>query len=401
MNRFLLNYYHQSHLLKFYKTLNKMQKQELKNDIKKIDFKLINSLYVNSYKDDLFDVSKVSNLKCIYDINDKDRKSFCQTGKNIIINNEYAIVIMAGGNASRLGLDIPKGTLELNIKGKMKSLFETYIGQLKSAHKKYGVYISLYIMVSTLNREKTIDFFENHKYFDYPKDKIIFFTQGNLPILDVKGKIILSEKHHVAFGPRGNGDVFNSLENNGLIKKMKQDKIKYILFTTVDNILTKLVDPCFIGSTVDLGYDIGTKTLLKEDEQSKNYVFCKYNGHPSMIPSQYITPEVTNAKDDDGNYIFRDINITYHMISLSFLDKISKIEFGYNRTYKKNKYVDDDGIIIEPSSPNSFKFEKLIFNSFKYADDMLLYRVKNDEFLPIKNKEDIKKVEEYFQNRTS
>ena len=41
-----------------------------------------------------------------------------------------------------------------------------------------------------------------------------------------------------------------------------------------------------------------------------------------------------------------------------------------------------------PDKPNSFKFEKFIFDAFEHFDDMLLLRVnEEEEFAPIKNKE--------------
>ena len=42
-------------------------------------------------------------------------------------------------------------------------------------------------MTSKENNDATVKFFEAHDYFGYPKDKVVFFKQGQLPMIDTKG----------------------------------------------------------------------------------------------------------------------------------------------------------------------------------------------------------------------
>lgn len=388
----MLKSYNQEQLLNFYKEIPFLKKIKLINDIKKVDFNKINDLYKNSFTDEKINIDKISNLKCVYDISKKDKEIYEKIGKETVKNNEYAIVIMAGGNASRLGIDGPKGCFELEINDKKISLFEIFISQLKKIHNEIGIYINIYIMTSSLNNKSTINFFKSKNYFNYPKKYINFFKQSDLPILDIDGKILLKNKYRILFGPNGNGDVFNSLLKNNIIKNMKKKKIKYVLFSTVDNILTNLVDFKFIGSMIYNNYEVSTKTLVKENNEDKNWVFCKYNDKPYMLPSSYIDENISNKKDKNGNYIYRDKNITYHLLSINSIEKLAKIDLKYHRAFKKSAYMDLNGNNIIPNSSNSFKFEKFIFDAFYYCNDMLLYRVKNDEFLPIKDINDVKKA---------
>ena len=78
------------------------------------------------------------------------------------------------------------------------------------------------------------------------------------------------------------------------------------------------------------------------------------------------------------------------------IEKFSNIKLKYHRAYKKNSFIDENDTIIVPDSPNTFKFERFIFDAFEFADDMLLYRIPKEKFMPIKVIDDIKKVEEYF-----
>lgn len=387
-----LSIYNQEQILRYYDELSDSKKEILNEQINKIDFNFMNQLYKNSYYDEELDINKISPLKII-DSNKAEDNS--KIGEEIVKNGEYAVLLMAGGFGSRLGLEIPKGCLTLKIKDKKISLFEIFINQLKQANEKNNTLIKLYIMTGKNNNEDTIKFFKDNNYFNYGKDNIKIFVQDELPILNTKGKILLKSKNEILFGPNGNGDVFASLKRNNLIDDMKNNHIKYVLFSSIDNALNNIVDYNFIGNTLKNNYELSSKTLSKENEDERDWIFCKYDNKPFMLPTRYITKDITNYKVNN-EYVYREKNITYHLISINYIEKFANEKLKYHRAYKKNNHLDEDGTIIIPDSPNSFKFEKFIFDAFEYADDMLLYRVDRSEFCPIKVMEDIKKVEDYL-----
>ena len=385
-----LKQYNQEQIYKYYDILSKEEKEFLDNQISKIDFELVNKVYKNSYTNEELDINKISPLKIIRkeDININDKT----LGEELIKNNQYGVVLMAGGFGSRLGFDIPKGCLELNVLGSKISLFELFINQLKEANKKNNSTIRLYIMTSTTNNEQIIEFFKEHNYFNY-KEYIKFFTQEDYPIVDTNGKIVLKNKHEILMGPNGNGDVYKALLRNGLIDDMKKNNIKYVLFSTIDNPLNNMVDTLFIGTTLKYKYKLASKTLSKKDEDDTNWVFLKYKNKPFILPNWYVTKDITNTKVDD-KYVYRETNITYHLISIDNIELFSSMDMKYNRNFRNNKFLDEYGILTTSDERNSFKFEKFIFDAFPLADDMLLYSIDESNFRPIKVKEDIKKAEE-------
>lgn len=389
-----LKKYNQVDLLKFYKEYSDVDKDRFLNDLKKLDYKLMKKLYVNSYIDEELNLKKVSPLKVINNLSLAEKGKYYCIGEQIILNNNYAIVIMAGGNASRLGIDKPKGTLEINYKGKKLSLFHIYIDKLKEVYNKYNIYINVYIMTNVENELETKKFFENNNYFDYPKDKIRFFVQRNLLLLGVDGKILLKNKSHIWMVPNGNGNVFEALKYSGLIKDMMRNNIKYCLFTGIDNPLTNLVDFIFLGATIFNGYKLSSKTIYKSNALDLDWVFCKYNNKPYMIDDNHVK-YFSNIKNEKGEYIYRDKNIIYHLIHIDYINKFSNINLKYHRAYKKYDCIDKFGNLV---NINCFKFEQFIYDAFYYAKDMLLYRTNELEFCPIKRKEDILKAEEMLKN---
>ena len=58
----------------------------------------------------------------------------------------------------------------------------------------------------------------------------------------------------------------------------------------------------------------------------------------------------------------------------------------YHVAFKKAKYIDKDGNLVVPDSPNAYKFEAFLFDAFGEVDDMAVLRVKREEeFAPVKN----------------
>ena len=344
------------------------------NQIRLINFKKMKKLFDNSFKDSLINTDKISALKVT-----KKTNKYKSIGIDLVKRGKYAIVIMAGGNGSRLGFKGPKGCFEFNINNRFISLFESYFEQLKKIIIEYNIVIPIYIMTSNSNYNDTINFFNKNNYFYYPKDKIKFFIQSDLPILDRSGKIVLKDENNILFGPNGNGDVFKSLKKYHLIKDMISNNIKYCLFMSVDNILNDLVDFNFIGATIYNNYKLASKTIKLNNK--KEWIFCKYNNSPFMLPSEYLN---SNLNIDYYK------NISYHLIHINLIKKFSKLKLPYHRAYKKYNYIGSLNTL------NSFKFEKFIFDAFNYSDDMLLYEVDDSEFYPLKGIDDITEITKLY-----
>ena len=379
--------YDQQHLLMFYDEINEAEKEKILNQILNIDFEEIIELYKNSYKEEDYSNVKISPIEHIIRENiDKMHETYYKSiGERVIKNNEFAVATMAGGQGTRLGYKGPKGTYELELDPK-KSLFEIQCENLKQAKEKYNVVIPWYIMTSEENNNATIKYFEEHNYFDYPRESIHFFIQSKLPIIDTNGKLILSEPYLIKEAANGNGNIFNSMKKDKVIQDLEQKNIKWIFIGGIDNVLLKTVDPLFIGMTVSKKLDIASKSIFKEDEEKQEYVFCKVNDKPSIFDCESINPDYNNAKDELGNYLYKYINIVSHLFSIDAIKILQDIKLPYHRAYKKNAFVNEEGMKQVPDKPNTFKFENFIFDGFKYFDNMLLLRVKEeDEFAPIKN----------------
>lgn len=364
-------------------------KEEFANEVLKINFEQLNKLYDKAIKNEKVENSKIEPIPYIEKdkLSEEEKEHYKKIGENIIRNNEYAVVTMAGGQGSRLGHDGPKGTFDFGLENH-KSIFEVLCDRLKEAYKKYNVYIPWYIMTSRQNNEETINFFEKNNYFGYSKENVYFFKQGELPVLNDQGKLMLNKEGNINTAADGHGGIFISMEKEKITENMKQRGIKWVFIGPVDNVLIKMIDPIFIGICQDKNVLAGGKSIIKAYPEERVGVFCKKDGKPDVIEYTEISKEMAEMKNDRGELVYAESHINCNMFNIDIIEKISKNKLPYHCAHKKIEYLNKEGQVVKPEEPNAYKFEAFIFDAFKMLDEMTIFRVKREEeFAPIKNAE--------------
>ena len=382
-----LEKYGQEHLLNNYKFLDDEKKEKIIKQIKNIDFDQTIDLFNITTKSLKKPDGEISSIEYV----DKSKLSkeeydrYYEIGKKKIEEGKYAVVTMAGGQGTRLGYVAPKGTFKIG-GGVEKSLFEALSDTIKEARNKYNTNIPWYIMTSRENNNATEKFFEKHDFFGLPYEDVKFFKQGELPMLDTNGKLMLDETGMIKLAADGHGGVFESLYKNGYLKDMKDRGIEWIFISGVDNVLAGLVDPIAVGLAVAEGTMATGKSVVKRNPEDKVGVFCKRNGRPYVIEYTEITDEMANAKDSNGELIYGESHILTNLFNIKALENISQNKLPYHKALKKAKYMDENGEIIKPEKPNAYKYETFIFDAFESLESMSVLRVKReDEFAPLKN----------------
>lgn len=387
-----LEKYNQTLVLNYYNKASNANKEKIQKQLKNINLDSLNNLYRISQtnvaseikRDDLYNLPYVD--KSLLEKDEKDKID--DLGKEIIKHNKYAVVTMAGGQGTRLGHNGPKGTFVLNIKPTPKSLFEILATSLKQKNEQYGIVLNWYIMTSEDNHNDTIDFFEKNKYFNYPRASIKFFKQGTMPLLNEEGKLVIDEKGSIKFASNGNGAIFKSMKNNGILDDMKSKGIEWVFIGAVDNALLNMVDETLLGLTIKEKKQIGSKSIVKAYPEEKVGVFCRKNNKLKIIEYTEMPKDVISLTDENDELIFGEAHIMCNLFSLKALEKIAEQELPYHSAFKKINFLDENGNLVIAEKPNAYKFEQFIFDGFRYFDDITLLRGKREEdFAPVKNKE--------------
>jgi len=166
---------------------------------------------------------------------------------------------------------------------------------------------------------------------------------------------------------------------------MRLNGVKWVFICGIDNVLLKIVDPLFLGITIAKNASISSKSIFKEDPYGPEWIFAKINGKPALLDSKKIPIEMKFATHMEGDFLYRESNVLSHLMSIDVVEQASLVDLPYHRAFKKSTFLNSEGMKQVPEDCNSFKFEQFIFDVFSHFDDLLLLRVSQDEFAPIKD----------------
>ena len=136
-----------------------------------------------------------------------------ELGEAALAAGEVAVVVVAGGQGTRLGFDGPKGTFPIGPVSEA-SLFQIHAEKVLALSRRHERAIPLYVMTSPENHDDTLAFFAAHGNFGLAH--VRFFPRaGCPPWIAETGKILLAEPGRVALSPDGHGGTLAALARPG------------------------------------------------------------------------------------------------------------------------------------------------------------------------------------------
>jgi len=299
-------------------------------------------------------------------------------GEEQLRKGRVAVLLVAGGQGSRLGYEGPKGAYGIGpVSG--RPLFYFHARKILRLARIYGKPVPFYIMTSEANDAATRACFADNGYFGLNPTDVIFFKQGVWPALDADGRLILETPGRVFVSPDGHGGTLTALAKNGCLDDMAARGIKSVFYFQVDNPLVGIADPAFIGLHVLRGAELSLKLCLKSSPTEKmGAVSVLENGRCGMIEYSELTPKQAAR--------FKYGSPAIHVFSLAFLKKEARKAMPLHLAHKKIPAVDEDGKTVKPDVPNGYKFEKFIFDVLPDAKTLVnLAFDRAEEFSPVKN----------------
>jgi len=398
----LLKKHNQSHLLAFWEQLNAAQRQNLLAQIRQLDFPMI---------DDCVDqfVKKTTSAEINADFApawsygadpaDAEQKrkygKAIELGKELIRQSKVAALVVAGGQATRLKSDGPKGNFPIS-PVKSKTLFQIFAESIAAVSEKYQTVCPWYIMTSPLNHAETTEIFRSNDYYGLRNSDVFIFQQGTLPSFSFDGKILLADKATIACSPDGHGGSIKALYKSGALEDMKRRGVEFISYFQVDNPLVNIFDPLFIGLHTLDGAEMSSKTLIKAGPKEKIGNFCLVDGKVTVIEYSDFPESQAEKRNPDGSLVFELGSIAIHIINTSFVERLNTAGFSLplHRAVKKIPHIDKNGKLVEPAEPNAIKPESFVFGALPSASkSIILQTQRSEEFSPVKNTTGIDSVE--------
>ena len=382
--------HHQEQVFRFWDELNETQKRRLIEQLAKVDFELLESLYEKSKEEEHGQAVDLQPAEIISLAERKKRdKEVVSFGEQALKNGEVAAFLVAGGQGSRLGFDGPKGIYPVT-PVKHKSLFQNQAEKLQALAHKYGRVIPWYIMTSRTNHQATVNYFEENNYFGYPSDKVKFFMQDMLAAVDYNGKLILDEKDHIFESPNGHGGSIKALWDSGAVEEMEKNGVKYIFYFQVDNVLVNICDPYYLGYHIEGMAQVSNKVVRKVNAEEKMGVICRINGKTGVMEYSDLDEKDMYAADEKGELKYWGGNTAVHIFSVDFIRMENERGFRlpYHIAHKSISYLNENGELIKPQDKNGLKFETFVFDAMADADNVTTIEIKREEeFSALKNKE--------------
>jgi UDP-N-acetylglucosamine/UDP-N-acetylgalactosamine diphosphorylase len=284
-----------------------------------------------------------------------------------------AVVVLAGGQGTRLGSSAPKGCFDIGLPSGL-SLYALLAGRVRKLRELAAATAAaggsggggggdgaqpvaaaaaagtetknnnppplaplvLYVMTSRATHAATVAHFAAADNFGLGADGVAFVCQGELPVTGAPGtpaagRVLLATPSAVARAPDGNGGLYTALARAGALDRMASDGVDVVDVVCVDNALAAPGDPTFLGACLGAGpaFAVGCRALRRAGPAEKVGVFARdAAGGLRVLEYSELSPADAAATVESGNetgngkppeLLYGWANICMHAFSLAFL----------------------------------------------------------------------------------
>lgn len=385
----------QQQLLRFWNQLDDDQQQELADQLTAIDFDQLAGLLAAEDDSPGLLPGQMAPPRAIRpgqprtsDLPGESLEDAILIGEDALRQGRVAMILVAGGQGSRLGMPGPKGLLPIGpLSG--RSLLQLTIDRIKAVSDRYGSQIPLMIMTSPSVHEATSQFLLENDHFGLDADNCRLFCQGSTPVVDARsGKILLAAPGVVALSPDGHGGMVEALGRSGFLDDIASRRMDTIFYAQVDNPLAQVCDPALIGFHLAAKSELTSQAVKKNDAMEKTGNIVAVEDHLEVIEYSELPESLARATCPEGELRFWAGSIAVHVFSRSLLEEAARQGdwLPFHHAQKQVPFIDDDGNLQEPAEENAIKLERFIFDLLPRAKNALVVEVERaSAFAPVKN----------------
>jgi UDP-N-acetylglucosamine/UDP-N-acetylgalactosamine diphosphorylase len=378
----------QEHVLRWWDRLSDDERRELVQQIEALDLDEFARLFAQ--RDHVYTAPSMETIRPVpvVPVDSPDNLRYCRLGEEALRRSEVAVLVVAGGQGTRLGFDHPKGLFPIGPVSN-KSLFQIHAEKVLALQRRYNAAVPLLVMTSQATHIPTEEYFTQNHYFGLPKEEVHFFRQGTMPALDlVTGKLLMEAPGRLFLSPDGHGGTLTALASSGLLNRLQKKGIRHIFYFQVDNPLVKAADPTFLGCHIDKRSEASSRVLPKLGPTDKLGNFVQIDGRCSMIEYSDLPLEMAKQTDETGRLRLWAGSPAIHTFDVDFLARMTTgaglIPLHVAR--KKVPCLDEEGRIVKPEKENALKFERFIFDVLPLAERWAVVETsRREEFAPLKN----------------
>lgn len=313
-----------------------------------------------------------------------------ERGEALLREGRVGAMVVAGGQATRLGYPGPKGAFPLGPVTE-RSLFEIHAQKLRRLRERAGCPIPWYVMTSQATDAATRRFFSEHDHFGLPEGDVFFLVQRMVPSFDFEGRMILERPDRIFENPDGHGGSLTALLASGALDDMDARGIDTLYYFQVDNPLLHIGDPAFLGFHAGERAEMSCKVVRKEEPEEKVGVVARLGGRVGVVEYTEIDDAHRNARDSQGELVYWAGSIAVHVFDTAFVRRVAKDAeslLPFHASAKKIPEVGPGGETRAPDAPNGHKLERFVFDALGAAKQVLVMETpRTEEYSPVKNAE--------------
>jgi len=309
-------------------------------------------------------------------------------GQAALRGGRVGLVLLAGGQGTRLGFDGPKGNFPFGpVTG--TTLFAHHAAKVAALRARYRAALPWCILTSPANDDQTRAAFAEAGWFGLDPASVRFVVQGTLPAVDSRtGQMLREAPASLALSPDGHGGLFLALRRSGALGWLAGSGVKTLFTFQVDNPLTSIADPRFLGHHLTADAEMSNLAVRKREPSERVGVIARRGDQTVVVEYSDLDDATAAARDAAGELVLWAGNVATHCIEVGFAMRLTEggLQLPYHRALKRVPYVDDAGRIVAPQAPNALKFETFIFDALPMARASITVEIaRGEQFSPIKN----------------
>jgi UDP-N-acetylglucosamine/UDP-N-acetylgalactosamine diphosphorylase len=382
-----LQQFGQEHVLAWWDRLTESERRDLVGQLEALDLSLLNQLFHHREKTFALPAPEKISPVPVVPLGAHDYEAQ-HRGEEVLRRGEVAVLLVAGGQGSRLGFDRAKGKFPIGPVTN-KSLFQIHAEKVLALRLRYGQAVPLLVMTSPATDAETRGFFAENHYFGLPADDVHLFSQGTMPALDLAtGKLLLEQPGKLFTSPNGHGGTLTALADSGLLDQLRGRGIRHIFYLQVDNPLVKVADPGFLGRHFAARAEVSAKVVAKEGPTDRLGNLVLVDGSCTMIEYSDLPDALARTTDEHGRLRIWAGSPAIHIFDVEFLTRVTQgqTRLPFHVARKKVACLDEQGRVQQPERENALKFEMFIFDVLPMADRWVIIETSRpEEFVPLKN----------------
>jgi UTP--glucose-1-phosphate uridylyltransferase len=201
-----------------------------------------------------------------------------ELGEDALRSGQCALVVLAGGMATRMG-GVVKALVEA-LPG--KTFLDLRLAEMNTLSKRVGRRLPLWLMTSDATDAAIRSALSAcEERLGQRTDDIAAFVQRLSPRLDLRGDLFFDDQGQVSLHAPGHGDLPDALRDSGLLGRFVAGGGRYVTVTNLDNLGAGL-DPRVLGFHIAHGKP-ATCEVVDKEAGDKGGIPVRFQGIPQVL----------------------------------------------------------------------------------------------------------------------